>query len=72
MFPLIISRIYTTVQYEASSVYIAAVITAAMSVGLSLYACYTKTDFTVCGGFLFAMLLSFTAASILWSIFGTE
>lgn len=33
----------------------AAILTAVMMLGLTTYACYTKTDFTMCGGFLFVM-----------------
>lgn len=61
----------------------AAALTSAVVVGLTIYAFYTKTDFTVCGGFLFIMLMVLIVGSILaifirskWlslglSIFGT-
>ena len=33
----------------------AAVLTAAITIGLTVYAVYTKTDFTICGGSLFVI-----------------
>jgi FtsH-binding integral membrane protein len=33
----------------------AAVLTACVTIGLTVYAMYTKTDFTVCGGSLFLL-----------------
>lgn len=42
-----------TMKYDNKVVGIAAVLTAAMVIALTIYACTTKTDFTVCGGALF-------------------
>lgn len=42
-------------QYSPKIVTAAAILTALMMIGLTTYACYTKTDFTMCGGLLFAM-----------------
>jgi len=39
--------------YEPKIVLAAAALTCAVTLGLTYYACTTKTDFTVCGGFLF-------------------
>lgn len=45
-----------TTFYEPESVLISAVITAAMTIGLTLYAIFTKTDFTWCTALLFSVL----------------
>ncbi len=39
--------------------------TLGMFLGLTLYACTTKTDFTLCGGFLFAFGITMFIAGIL-------
>lgn len=52
-------------QYDASTVMIAAALTAAATVGLTIYAFNTKTDFTVCGGILFVLCLVLLVATIL-------
>lgn len=52
-------------QYDAATVLIAAVLTAAVVVGLTLYAFHTKSDVTMCGGVLFVLVLLLLAASIL-------
>ena len=44
---------------------IAAIMTATIVIALTLYACTTETDFTICGGFLFMVSLGFLAATIL-------
>merc|ERR1712178_49934 len=46
---------YICIQYTTESVLIAMAITSAMTVGLSVYAIRTKTDFTVMGAFLFGL-----------------
>lgn len=46
------------------TVLMAATITAAMTIGLTLYAMYTKTDFTMCGGALWVFGMIFLTASI--------
>ena len=48
---------------------IAAILTAAVVVALTIYACTTKTDFTVCGGLLFAGVLVLMIATVLSFIF---
>ena len=53
---------------DAQTVMIAAILTAVIVFALTLYACTTKTDFTMCGGFLFMMVIGLVGASIL-SIF---
>ncbi len=50
------------------NVFIALVLTAGIVVSLTIYAFTTKTDFTICGGMLFMLLITLTIASIL-SIF---
>lgn len=50
---------------EADLVIIAAVLTAVIVFALTLYACTTKTDFTMCGGFLFMMCIGLIGATIL-------
>lgn len=54
--------------YDPLTVFIAAVLTASIVVALTIYACTTKTDFTVCGGLLFTALMALIIASI-FSIF---
>lgn len=53
---------------DPTNVFIALVLTAALVVGLSIYAFTTKTDFTMMGGLLFMLLSVLIIASIL-SIF---
>jgi FtsH-binding integral membrane protein len=50
--------------YDPLTVFIAAVLTASIVVALTIYACTTKTDFTVCGGLLFTALMALIVASI--------
>lgn len=45
--------------YETDTILIAIVITGAIVVGLTLFACQTKIDFTYCSGIVFVMLLCF-------------
>lgn len=52
-------------QYDPSTVMMAACITAAAVVGLTIYALTTKTDYTMCGGLLFALCLVLLVATIL-------
>ena len=54
--------------YDSITVFIAAVLTAGIVVALTIYACTTKTDFTVCGGLLFSAVMALFIASI-FSIF---
>ena len=44
-----------TAFYPASDVMLAAVMTAGVTVALTLYACTTKTDLTMCGGLFFIL-----------------
>lgn len=43
--------------YTSSSVLVAAGMTAGMTLALTLYAFFTKTDFTVCGGLFFCLAI---------------
>lgn len=52
-------------QYQTQLVVLAFALTAALTVGLALYAMRTKTDFTASGGFLFAGLLGLITAGFL-------
>lgn len=58
----------TTVQFPPQTILIAAVLTCAIVVALTLYACFTKTDFTYCGGLLFVCGMVLMVGSLL-SIF---
>ena len=44
-----------TAFYPASDVLVAAAMTAGVTVALTIYACTTKTDFTMCGGLFFIL-----------------
>ena len=57
-----------TARYDPATVMIAAAVTAAAVVGLTIYAFKTNTDFTILGGVLFAAVLVLLVASII-SIF---
>ena len=46
----------------------AAVLTACITIALTVYAAYTKTDFTVCGGLLFLMFFAILGVGLI-SIF---
>ncbi len=56
--------------YEPTTVFIAAALTAAVTCGLTVYACTTKTDFTFCGGMLFAGSVLMFFMGLLFLIFG--
>ncbi len=56
--------------YDPKTVMMAAAGTAGISISLTIYACYTKTDFTYCGGMLFCMLAIFTIFGIIMLITG--
>ena len=47
-----------TTMYDAESVLSSALMTAGMTVALTIYAFTTKTDFTVCGGLFFVMSIA--------------
>jgi FtsH-binding integral membrane protein len=51
--------------YSPQTVFIAAALTAGVVVALTVYACWTKTDFTICGGLLFICLFVFLIVCVL-------
>ena len=55
----------TTAFYDPQTVLIAAILTTAIVVSLTIYACFTKTDFTMMGGMLFMGLVVLMVASLL-------
>jgi FtsH-binding integral membrane protein len=54
---------------DPESVFIAAALTAAIVIALTIYAFTTKTDFTICGGLLFAALMALFIGGLLAAIF---
>ena len=52
-------------KYEPETVLIAAGLTCAITVGLTLYAIFTKTDFTTCGGILVVCVIALLIGSII-------
>jgi len=60
---------FISAQYSTGSVVQAALLTATIFLGLSFYACTTKTDFTGCGPYLFVALLGLCLASIMCAFF---
>ena len=54
--------------YDSASVITASAITAAVTIALTLYAMFTKTDFTVCGQ-LFAVLITVSFMLVIMSFF---
>ena len=57
---------YTTIYYEPLHVLLCAGITLAIVIGLTIYAAFTKTDLTICGG----ALVSLSIIMIILSIIG--
>jgi len=55
--------------YKAASVCMIFCLTAALIVGLTAYAYYTRADFTGCGGYIFVALLAFLLVSMLGFFF---
>ena len=55
----------TTIYYEPSSVFICAGITLGIVIGLTLYAIFSKTDLTVCGGALVSLSVILLILSII-------
>ena len=55
-------------QYDTEIVFSALALTCAATIGLTLYAATTKTDYTYCGGFLFAfcLIMIFSAGLFFW------
>ena len=45
----------TTSFYDPQTILIAAILTASITIALTIYACTTKTDFTICGGLFFVL-----------------
>lgn len=58
-----------TAYHDPETVFIAALLTAAIVVALTIYAFTTKTDFTICGGLLFTAVMALFVGSILAIIF---
>ena len=56
--------------YDPTTVFIAACLTAAVTCALTVYACTTKTNFTFCGGMLFAGTCLMLLLGIFFLIFG--
>jgi FtsH-binding integral membrane protein len=55
----------TTSMTDPSIVVSAAVLTACVTIALTLYAVYTKTDFTMCGGSLFLLFFIIMGVGLL-------
>lgn len=55
---------------QKHNVFIAAVLTVAITIGLTIYAITTKTDITMCGGVLFMLGMLLIAVSILTYFYG--
>jgi len=60
---------FFSAHYSTGSVVQAALLTATIFLGLTFYACTTKTDFTGCGPYLFVALLGLLLASIMCAFF---
>ena len=60
-----IMLMYVTAFSNPTDVLIALILTAAIVVSLTIYAFKTKTDFTICGGMLFMLLMVLFVASIM-------
>lgn len=58
-----------TAYADPDTVFIAAVLTAAIVVALTIYAFTTKNDFTICGGLLFTAVMGLFIGGILAAIF---
>jgi len=56
---------FTTVQYDPQLVLASGLLTAGMTLGLTLYAIMTKEDFSGCLAFLWALVLSFLVSCLL-------
>lgn len=60
---------YIASRYDPETVAFAAGLTCLIVTGLSLYAAFTKTDFTKCGGFLLVCMIALIGGSILGFFF---
>lgn len=58
--------------YQAASVLLALGITVGIFAALTIFACTTKTDFTGCGGFLFACLLGLIISGLVLMLFPSQ
>ena len=56
--------------YEAESVLIAALMTTGLTIGLTLYACFTKKDFSTMYGIMWTFLIAFILFGIMAAFFG--
>ena len=61
---------YSIIVAEPNNVLIALILTCVVTVSLTIYAFFTKTDFTICGGLLFIMAFLIIGVAILFKIFG--
>ena len=57
-------------RYDPATVMTAVFMTASIVVGLTLYAVFTKTDFTACGGVLLCVLIAFAFFGLFSIFFG--
>ena len=55
--------------YDPFTVLIAAIMTLGVTIGVTAYACHTKTDFTTCGGVLFGLVIGGILFAIFMGIF---
>ena len=55
----------TTAEFPPQTIMIAALLTCGIVVALTVYACTTKTDFTICGGLLFVLGFVLIIASLM-------
>ena len=61
---------WVTAHYDRSSVLMAAGMALGMTIAITIYACFTKTDFTVCGSLFLVLSFGFLLLSFI-SIFMT-
>ena len=55
--------------YDPFTILIAAIMTLGVTIGVTAYACHTKTDFTTCGGVLFGLVIGGILFAIFMGIF---
>ena len=72
VFTFCVSWIVSTacIRYDQATVFSAAVLTSAVVIGLTLYAMFTKTDFTLCGGALYSLGMILLAGAVLSVFYG--
>ena len=61
-----------TIRYNPQTVLEAASMTAAATIGITIYAVKTKTDFTICGPMLFVVGMVFFTLTIFACVFGAK